>query len=142
MQNYRRPEYRVWAHMRERCESPTSKDFPNYGGRGIVVATEWSTFDAFFRDMGERPSKEHTIERIDVNGPYAPWNCRWLHRSEQVNNRRVSVKVTRAGVTKTIGEWARELGIRMDTLWYRIRKLGWDPERALSEPSRPYRRRT
>ncbi|MBS1026146.1 hypothetical protein [Gluconobacter cerinus] len=83
------PEYRAWSLMRNRCHNPKARDYSNYGGRGIFVATEWrDSFELFFRDMGERPSRGYSLGRIDNDGPYAPHNCRWETPDQQAQNRR------------------------------------------------------
>lgn len=85
----KRPEYNVWLAMRSRCRNPANKDFHHYGGRGIRVCDSWANdYQAFARDMGPRPSDRHTIDRIDVDGDYAPGNCRWATWSQQRRNTR------------------------------------------------------
>src|SRR6267142_1983449 len=84
-------EYSAWTLMRDRCVRKKNKRYHDYGGRGISVCERWqgdSGFQNFLADMGYKPSKKHSLDRIDVNGNYEPSNCRWATPEEQVGNRR------------------------------------------------------
>lgn len=84
----RSPEYRAWDAMKSRCYNPKARGYAGYGGRGIAVCDRWRySFENFLADMGERPSPEHSLDRIDNDGNYEPGNVRWATRSEQQRNR-------------------------------------------------------
>lgn len=128
-------EYRIWFHMRRRCEKESARDWADYGGRGIKVCERWQDFSNFLDDVGLAPSPIHSIEREDNNGNYEPTNCRWATPQEQGQNRRTTKLITYNGRTQTMAAWARELGCHRGLLWTRI-KRGWTDEDVVGKPLR------
>lgn len=134
------PVYKVWHAMLERCRNPKGPEYRDYGGRGITVEPRWNDFATFAGDMGQRPDGM-TLERFDVNGNYGPGNCRWATPLDQANNRRNNRRITIAGTTLTLAQWATRAGISKSGLRYRL-DTGMSPETAISSaPNRRQQRR-
>lgn len=129
----KQPEYICWAAMRSRCNNPNNPAFDRYGGAGITICPEWDDFQVFLRDMGRRPSKDHTIERKEGHKGYTPENCIWADWDTQQNNRKNNVVLEFGGRRQTVAQWARELGIGDTTVRMRL-DAGWTVERALTTP--------
>lgn len=132
--------YTVWNAMKRRGFNEHCKEYPLYGGRGIVVCDEWRESFEAFRDWAigagydvQAPRGQCTIDRIDVNGNYCPENCRWATQSEQCNNRQKNHFLDIRGEKKTIAAWSKVSGIPSHTIYDRIRS-GWDAERAVFAP--------
>jgi len=80
--------YRTWDGMIQRCTNPNQPHYERYGGRGITVCDAWRAFANFYADMGDPPTDQHSIDRIDNMRGYQPDNCRWATPSEQTFNQR------------------------------------------------------
>ena len=90
------PEYDIWKAMKQRCANPNNISYKHYGARGIKVCRRWErSFLAFIKDVGRRPSPNHSIDRIDNDGDYKPGNVRWATESQQQRNKRK--RVSKAG---------------------------------------------
>lgn len=134
---YYAPEYKVWSSMKGRCYRKSTPSYAYYGARGVRVCKRWrESYEAFYEDMGPRPSPTHHIDRIDTNGHYAPGNCRWATPKENQRNRANVHLLTHNGKTQCISAWSEELGFERGVVLRRICKLGWTVDEALSTPSR------
>lgn len=129
--NKRSKVYCIWREMNRRCSDPKRECYPDYGGRGIKVCDRWLKFENFLADMGN-PPHGMSIDRKDNNKGYYKENCRWATRKEQNNNTRRNHLLTLNGRTQTVAQWSEETGIMGPTIRYRLKKLGWTVERALT----------
>lgn len=122
--------YMVWFQLRSRCKDKNNKDYKYYGGRGINVCSEWESFDDFSEwAIKNGYSTGLTIDRINNDRGYSPDNCRWVAMSVQANNKRARKDakiITANGKSKTIKDWARELGGSPSLIYDRINKQGWN----------------
>lgn len=133
--------FSIWQKMRARCSNNKSKDFKNYGGRGIKVCESWETsFECFYEwSTNNGYTEKLTIDRIDVNGNYEPNNCRWVNRKIQNRNRTNNNIIEFRGEKLCLAEWSDKLGITYFTLSSRL-KRGWSVERAFTTPVKKSRR--
>ena len=118
-----RGEYRVWDGIIQRCENPKHTEFHSYGGRGISICNRWrESYELFLLDMGRRPSRTHSIDRIDTNGNYEKDNCKWSTQKEQCRNVRHNVCVMYNGNKRLFIEICEELGIKYGTAYDQLKR--------------------
>lgn len=82
------PEYNAWKSMQHRCYNKKHPAYVSYGLSGIRVTKSWKIFSNFISDMGNRPGKGYSIDRIDNDGDYHKANCAWVTDLIQSNNQR------------------------------------------------------
>jgi hypothetical protein len=125
--------YYTWSAMKRRCYYQKDSRYADYGGRGITVCDRWKeSFENFLADMGEPPTQGHSIERIDNSLNYSKENCRWASFVEQSNNKRNNIVITREGVTDTLPNWCRQLGINYNVAKKRYYNSKGDVDYTLS----------
>ena len=124
--------YSVWNGIRQRCNNKNSKHYKNYGGRGITVCEEWDNSYESFREWALNNGYKQGLEvdRIDNDKGYYPENCRLTTHKQQQSNKRTNRMIEFNGETKTLSQWAEYIGIKPNSLLYRIRDHG--EEKALS----------
>lgn len=123
----------AWCHLLQRCYKTTNKSYHNYGGRGIVVCEFIRASPANLLSLiGGKPSRSHSIDRIDNEGNYSCGQCaecltkewslnvRWATRVQQQRNKRNTLFVTHDSETLTLQEWSERTGINYHTLFSRI----------------------
>lgn len=114
--------YNSWKSMVDRCTVVNSKDYYKYGAIGITVCKRWLEFKNFLNDMGERPSKNHTLDRYPNNcGNYEKGNVRWALPKEQASNRKRAILVKIPGGVLPLVDVCKILGVGYTTAHYRIR---------------------
>lgn len=114
--------YCTWRGMIDRCYNIKHEKYLSYGGRGIKVYNKWvESFKNFIDDMGERPSRKYTLDRINNNGNYEPSNCRWATSVQQSRNKRNNNWIEFNGKKMIISDWAVYFKINVSTLHERIK---------------------
>lgn len=127
MSKRRLPLYNTYWNMIKRCTNPNSKDYKNYGGRGITICARWMGPQGiynFAEDMGDRPAGL-TLERVDNNKGYSPSNCKWATKTEQNLNQR-HIKYPYIHWIKARNKWV----VRIQSKYVGIFKELADAERA------------
>lgn len=124
--------YRIWANMLSRTNQKHIRAV-DYADRGIGVCESWKKFDQFLADMGECPSDQHSIDRINNDLGYSQENCRWATQIEQANNTRANNTVSLNGDTKSLAQWSRETGINYSTLRNRVNRSKMAADDALHQ---------
>ena len=129
------PMYGLWLGMLARCRHRSQRHWKRYGGRGIKVCERWKSFPNFLSDMGERPSPNHSLDRIDNDGNYCPENCRWATGKQQALTSSHTKPFTLFGITLPITEWVSIAGISTTT-FYERKRLGMPDSDSILTPTK------
>ena len=133
------PLYGIWKNMKTRCYNPNTKDWSNYGARGIEVCDAWRFSFTTFKKWADQNGYKLglSLDRINVHKNYEPVNCRWVSLKEQSRNRIDSRYYTAFGETKLLVDWTEDSRCKVGfaTLYYRYRH-GWPAEKAITTKSR------
>jgi hypothetical protein len=143
----RTPLCAVWHAMRFRCRNPENAQYPDYGGRGVVMCDRYhDSLTEMLADLGDKPSPAHsTIDRQDNEGGYTCGKCdhckrngwaanlRWATRLEQARNKRNNVWLEFNGERLCMSEWGARLGVTAGHIQSRL-KCGWSIEKTLTTP--------
>lgn len=136
--DYKSKLYGIWSSMKSRCSNSKTDCYPDYGGRGIKVCSEWIDYIPF-RDwaLANGYGKGLQIDRTDNDGNYEPSNCKFVTSKENNNNRRdykSSMYIEAFGETKSLIDWSKDIRckVKYHTLYERVTRYNWSPEKAIS----------
>ena len=117
----------IYHAMISRTTRATDRGFRHYGGAGKFVCDRWTeSFENFLADMGERPSKDATLDRIDNRLGYSPENCRWATWEEQAENKSNSrLWITPLGTFPSSRKAAIAHGVGISAIRHRCGTLGY-----------------
>jgi hypothetical protein len=125
-------EFSIWGAMQTRCYNEKSIGYKHYGGRGINICSRWGKFENFLADMGERPGRSYSLDRINNDKGYSKANCRWATKDQQANNCRSNIRIKYKELKLTLSQWAKKLNINFGSLYYRVVTAKWPPKKALT----------
>jgi len=96
-----RRAYNSWKCMMSRCYNKKNASHKWYKEKKIKVCEKWKeSFLEFLKDMGDPPTKKHTLDRINGDRSYYPENCRWATPQEQAINKKAQKEKRYIGVHK------------------------------------------
>lgn len=116
-------EHIAYRACRGRCNNQNNPRYKDYGGRGIEF--RFDSYSSFLAELGRKPSKHHSVDRIDNNGHYEKGNVRWATQKEQNRNTRKNHYLVINGERKCLSEWAEQFGIDEGVIERRINYLKW-----------------
>jgi len=115
--------YAAWVAIINRCYNKKYYAFHRYGGRGIFMCDKWRlSFESFYIDMGDPPTVNHSIDRIDNNKGYYKENCRWATKKQQALNTSVVKIQVLDGVEMGKREASIKIGIGIKCFDNNIKK--------------------
>lgn len=146
------PIYSIWNTIKTRCFCKTNRQYPDYGERGIVMCEGFKNNFLFFeKKLGVRPSKKHSVDRINNNANYScgeclqcksnnwTFNIRWADKKTQASNTRANIYLIQDGVKICLAEAARNYKMPYGIVRSRVMVLKWDILKALTTPVKTHK---
>lgn len=112
--------WRSWSSMMRRCVWKSDSKYNGF----VKVDYHYYDYINFVADLGERPSPQHTIDRIDNSRGYEVGNLRWATTYEQSRNKRSNRWVSHKGQTMILSDWARHYGVTHPAIRSYVNKHG------------------
>jgi len=75
------PVYLAYGREKSWCRNRNDRNYARCGGSGIRFL--FSSFPAFLIEVGDKPSPDHWLMRIDRDGHFAPGNLQWVPRNNR-----------------------------------------------------------
>jgi hypothetical protein len=119
---------------RKRRRQSTQCAWRNLSVQSRPFVAKWRKFDGFLADMGLSPKGLVLVAR-DPRKPWSKANCFWGLRYKACVYHSGARIITWSGISTSVGDWARRLKIRPNTIITRLDR-GWDVHRALGSPKR------
>lgn len=139
-------EYHTWCNIVSRTENSGNDPFERYKRRGIKICKRWrDSFQAFFDDMGKRPSSRHSVDRKDNDAGYTcgkcqecsknnwTFNCRWADKKTQMSNMLSNHFLIYKGIRLTMAQWCLDSHSKEYRRVRHRKYLGWSDTNALKD---------
>jgi hypothetical protein len=141
------PTYDLWGRIKDRCYNKSSKDYKDYGGRGIKLYQPWVKdflkFKSYVELLPNYPKervvgiKKVTIDRKNNSKGYVPGNLRWASYTQQNRNKRDNLLITYKGKTMLFIEIVEKYSkVPYKIVYDRVNIFGWSLHKALATPKR------
>lgn len=122
-------EFKTWIEVRRRITDPNHKSYVHYRNKlKLDIDPRWlESYELFLQDMGRKPAKHFTLERIDTYKGYWRDNCKWATKKEQAQNKTTTFWCVYKGEKISLSSLCERLELKYITVYMRIKRGHSDP---------------
>lgn len=115
------PDNCRWADLYTQANNKSNNHLLTFDGKTQTMA-QWAKETGIKRGIiKDRLKSGWSVEKALTTGKVDPKECN-------------AHLLTYNGKTQSISQWAKETGIKRETISYRINRMGWSEEKALATP--------